>query len=411
MIYLNENHFLVTGVILILLYGSILLHVCHSRRFIVSRTGVGSCISVHCLWHSLLQLAVILLCCYFQLPLFVLAFLLYLTYFLTFIQFAAESKLRFFFWVNIHTIGLACYYLIPLSLLSLVTGETLHDLYMQPHYCLALFICAYLLLFLGEYILFRIGTLDRIMKLDRDILRFRQVVHFQWYGVIYLFFDSFTIHFNLPYQVLSAFIGGSCILLLMQMALFITHTLSIMEEAHYEMEYYRLEEERADHIRRHLELQELAYRDTLTGTYSRRFAMELLDSMNQDHKEATVAYVDVNCLKLVNDTFGHQEGDRYLMLVAEMLNRSLRKSDVLARIGGDEFLIICIGLKKDSLTQLLEQINRELQSHNGNGYIPSFSFGIAQAGWSNTLDRKELIQQSDRLMYHYKKTFKKSNEG
>lgn len=404
-----DSSFLISATGSLLLYGAILLHIRHVRKHIANPVNTGIRLSVTCLGITLLQWSVILLCGLFQLPLYILAFFLYLTFNGTFWPIKKSSALRFRFWVNIHAICLFCFYLVALSILSLITGDTLADIYRQPHSFLALFIFAYVLLYVASSFLIRIGTFEQIMKLNQDTPRFRQIATFQWYGIFYLFFDCFTIQFDLPYPVLSVFLAGSCILLLLQIKVFITHTFSIMEEAHHEMEYYRLEEERAAHIQRQLELQELAYRDTLTGAYTRRFAMELLYSMKQDNRETTVCYVDINYLKQVNDTFGHYEGDRYLMQVAALLNSRLYKSDILARIGGDEFLIICIGLKKETFSSLLEQINQELQTPAEKGYIPSFSYGIVQTDWSDISDYLDLIERSDKLMYSYKKNFKERN--
>ena len=109
--------------------------------------------------------------------------------------------------------------------------------------------------------------------------------------------------------------------------------------------------------RKNLELQEISYTDTLTGVWNRRYLEEILtaesgqvlrnyerarggDIRKMDHRDLVFLMVDVDFFKEVNDLHGHPAGDRLLQLVAERLSRVVRKSDVLVRWGGEEFLIM-----------------------------------------------------------------------
>ncbi len=109
--------------------------------------------------------------------------------------------------------------------------------------------------------------------------------------------------------------------------------------------------------RKNLELQEISYTDPLTGVWNRRYLEEILTAeagqvmrnyeraradeiWNMDHRDLVFLMVDVDFFKQVNDLHGHPAGDRLLQLVAERLGRVVRKSDVLVRWGGEEFLIM-----------------------------------------------------------------------
>ena len=109
--------------------------------------------------------------------------------------------------------------------------------------------------------------------------------------------------------------------------------------------------------RKNLELQEISYTDPLTGVWNRRYLEEILtaeagqvlrnyqrarggDIRKMDHRDLVFLMVDVDFFKEVNDLYGHPAGDRLLQLVAERLSRVVRKSDVLVRWGGEEFLIM-----------------------------------------------------------------------
>jgi len=109
--------------------------------------------------------------------------------------------------------------------------------------------------------------------------------------------------------------------------------------------------------RKNLELQEISFTDSLTGVWNRRYLEEILtaeagqvlrnyerargsDIRKLDHSDLVFLMVDVDFFKEVNDLHGHPAGDRLLQLVAERLSRVVRKSDVLVRWGGEEFLIM-----------------------------------------------------------------------
>lgn len=119
----------------------------------------------------------------------------------------------------------------------------------------------------------------------------------------------------------------------------------------------------------------------------------------------TVFLYYLTCLKKVNDQLGHCEGDRYLVTVAHLLNSVLRKKDTLARIGGDEFLIISQELSGAKMRGMLKQMNEQISRLNDRGYIPSFSFGITDVEEGELASPEDLLRRADSLMYQYKKTY------
>ena len=92
------------------------------------------------------------------------------------------------------------------------------------------------------------------------------------------------------------------------------------------------------------ELKKLARIDSLTGCYNRRYGLELLDrhiKLSQRSKSPLLlAFLDIDCFKAINDTFGHDEGDISLKKVSGLFKSSLREIDIICRMGGDEFLLI-----------------------------------------------------------------------
>ncbi len=154
----------------------------------------------------------------------------------------------------------------------------------------------------------------------------------------------------------------------------------------------------------------LAVRDPLTGLYNRAFAFSYLSQEIEklkrgEVKNVCVAYIDLDNFKYVNDTFGHLVGDSVLNDVGELLSRYFRKEDVVARIGGDEFIVIFTNCDREKIAQRLELLKEAIEKKFQRFGI-SMSFGIAEAPKDSLLPDL-LIKIADERMYEYKKARKK----
>lgn len=117
-------------------------------------------------------------------------------------------------------------------------------------------------------------------------------------------------------------------------------------------------------------------------------------------------YTDLDNLKKINDTFGHQEGDLALIKTANLLKRNYRESDVIARIGGDEFVIIPIGTAKDNIGIITSRFEKSIETYNATsnrGYKLSLSYGLAYYDPGNPSSLDELLMQADKAMYEHKR--------
>lgn len=356
---------------------------------------------------SVLKTGVLLAAGALHIPLFLLYLLVLMSYGITFWCMRRESRLHFIFWMNAFGIGFFTFHLISMAVVSLASQNMLKDVYGKGVMYMFSLLLTLTLLNLAGLLWKNKALVERMKRLMGDDKRFRQIILFEYYAIGYLLFDSIPFLFTLPYFLLSIFLIGSCILLLLQLFLFVAHTYQIVEKAHCEAEYYRLEEERAEHVKRQMILHKLAYIDSLTGAFTRRYAMEMLESMHKDQLDVTIAYIDINGLKKVNDTLGHSEGDLYLKQVANRLNESLSKSEILSRIGGDEFLIVSNSVQQERMKELLKDVNARLRLEAGEQYIPSFSYGVVAASYADAYSLDQLLKESDRRMYAHKTEFKK----
>jgi len=161
----------------------------------------------------------------------------------------------------------------------------------------------------------------------------------------------------------------------------------------------------------------LALIDDLTGFNNRRGFLALAEHHAnlacRTGKTFLLAFVDLDGLKRINDTFGHQEGNRALVDTSIVLRDSFRQSDILARLGGDEFAILVAEAAENDIEAVRHRIDRKLCSFNadpGRRYDLSFSVGIVPNDATQHSNLEHLLSQADALMYRQKQSNKDSRE-
>jgi len=162
-----------------------------------------------------------------------------------------------------------------------------------------------------------------------------------------------------------------------------------------------------------VEAEEEASLDALTRVPNRasfdRALERLAEAAQRSGTALALAMVDIDNFKQVNDTHGHQIGDRVLLCTAQLLGRSLRQSDVVARFGGEEFAVILTGATMDQAEQRLRQVLKEIaattfeyEANNQKNTVRfSASCGLAELGSNDTLDA--LVRRADEGLYEAKR--------
>lgn len=160
------------------------------------------------------------------------------------------------------------------------------------------------------------------------------------------------------------------------------------------------------------ELDQMAIRDPLTGLYNRRFFDEALTREWQQFQRSgeafTVIIMDVDAFKAINDDYGHEAGDRALQQVSVTLRANLRESDLIARVGGDEFAALLPRTDTEQSRQVVEKLSDVLQSlrlMTTEDEIPmSLSVGTATVpGFPPVTSAAELLRVADKRMYEAKR--------
>jgi diguanylate cyclase (GGDEF)-like protein len=161
-----------------------------------------------------------------------------------------------------------------------------------------------------------------------------------------------------------------------------------------------------DSARARQELEHRATYDTLTQVYNRSSILNTLQSeLEREDAQTGAVYVDLDKFKPVNDTLGHAAGDELLVLVAERLKMASRDSDVIGRLGGDEFLIVLRDLPSaEQAMQVADRISMTLcgsfELSCGSAEL-RVSIGVA-CGEAGAVSAEELVRQADAAMYESK---------
>lgn len=155
--------------------------------------------------------------------------------------------------------------------------------------------------------------------------------------------------------------------------------------------------------------------DPLTKALNRRAGYKKIDDLTSKTERKKVlfslCFIDVNGLKEVNDSLGHEYGDELIITVSDIIRSTIRKDDFLIRQGGDEFLIILDGIDTDQAEKVWMRIVSKFEEINRNDnrlYIISLSHGIVEYKTKNKSTIDELIQKADEKMYEEKNIIKKN---
>jgi diguanylate cyclase (GGDEF)-like protein len=154
--------------------------------------------------------------------------------------------------------------------------------------------------------------------------------------------------------------------------------------------------------RQNKELEKVAYLDKMTGIPGRRSCEEKIWApMDQSKGPYCVAMFDLNNLKIINDQFGHAEGDRLIKTFAEIINRFANENLFVGRYGGDEFIMVIRGYDEKNILHILQEIQRQVDEYNDRN--PNFMIQYAVGYECSGDSLQKMLERADEKMYENKK--------
>ncbi len=153
-------------------------------------------------------------------------------------------------------------------------------------------------------------------------------------------------------------------------------------------------------------LRSLSLIDDLTNLYNRRGFKDLgeqyLKLARRTSRGVSLVYLDIDRFKTINDTLGHHVGDRALRCVADTLSTTFRRSDIIARMGGDEFAVLAMEATSEDVARLVQRLRDELSELNQNTkeqFQLSLSIGTTRYVGEDVMSLDDLLAKADAAMY------------
>lgn len=160
-------------------------------------------------------------------------------------------------------------------------------------------------------------------------------------------------------------------------------------------------------------LEDLSIKDEMTGVYNRRFAYEIIarqmEIAKREKSNFSLCYIDIDNLKKMNDTYGHAAGDELITSLSAALQKVVRKTDYIFRMGGDEFIIVFPNPSDTNYYKMIERLKQEINQEKVNDIAVDFSFGFSNYSHTDEYSVDELISQTDYHMYKDKESKKQEN--
>jgi len=146
-------------------------------------------------------------------------------------------------------------------------------------------------------------------------------------------------------------------------------------------------------------LQEASYKDSLTKLLNRRGLLKFISQINGPF---SLVFLDIDKFKSINDTFGHKTGDEVLKVLANILRQYVRKGDLVARWGGEEFLIVLPMCDKDNAVKIAQGLRKRIEEYK-NENIPKFTSSFGVVSDVNLFNFEEKLNKADEYLYKAKK--------
>lgn len=304
-----------------------------------------------------------------------------------------------FFMVSLEQPLFTALHMILIGLFSIIIKMPMGLLLNQPIWRILITSFTILGNILWNIVILRYPKLQEALRVLAVSEEKRPFMIFLWLCNIFLLLDSMLCTARILWKMMPMLLIGAAFLKEFYIIRCLFHLNSIIKERHIEKQYRRLEQKLKCQERRTEELKNRSIRDALTGLYSRQYLIEQMEKLLKRKQCFSLAYIDLDGLKYINDSQGHAAGDRYLIRFSQYISGYLREIDFFARIGGDEFVILFLDCDEEDAKDKLEKIRTEL-SEGQSDSLPSFSFGIAKADAQKSVF--QLLERADKIMYQDK---------
>ncbi len=305
------------------------------------------------------------------------------------------AKIRFIIFSSLH--------ICVIGAISLITTYTFTEILRNPYTLLSCTTIAMILFIVMKFVLLTVDKSFHFVLYKEQKKDFRYLYYFLHLSIANILIQS--VLFSLSIDASVNYLMLSNLVSLLLLANYILNLSMIFQVEHAESSFSTLNSSLSKADNRIKELKANAHFDALTKANSRLYLIQEATRLLDYQILFSLVYIDLNKLKYINDTFGHQAGDEYLRDFSKAITQNLRTEDFLSRFGGDEFIIIMPNCTRFDAVSRINTIRKNIKKFNDNF---SFSAGISDSNEASTLDN--IISIADKRMYEEKMEKRRSKK-
>lgn len=308
-----------------------------------------------------------------------------------------ERELLIIYLTHVMTIAL---HLILIGVFSLILQMPMNEI-LQSHFFRIITISIVLAVNnLTAWLVSKWEFLLSVLRTQSDSEEVKPFLVFLLFCNFFLLLDSVLCIARIDWKLLPVFLIGSTVLLEFYLIAFLRNLYILLKVRYLEEEYRNLMDEMERRNRAAAKLRSRSAVDSLTGIYSRRYVTEQASFLLESKVPFSFVFIDLDHLKQINDQEGHHAGDLYLKRFAEEFGLNLRKLDVFARVGGDEFAVLLPGCAEETAKKRIGEIRTMMEQELSPPL--SFSFGVAYSPKESKDSMETVFRMADEEMYRDK---------
>ena len=305
-----------------------------------------------------------------------------------------NSRAKKMFLINLTHLATMALHMILIGAVSLAAKSPMYELLEYPLWRIVTIGTVLVVNNLVAWLLPRWDTFLGVLRTQSDSAEVRPFMVFLWFCNVFLLLDSVLCNAHIDWNLLPIFLIGSTLLLEFYLTRFLRHLYSILKVNYLEEEHRRLTAELERQNQNAARLRSKSVLDSMTGIFSRRYAVKQIEFFLQEKEAFSLVFIDLDHLKQVNDRDGHHAGDLFIIRFVKEFGAYLRRADIFARFGGDEFIVLLPGCMEESTRKRIEDIRDRMAG--------GFSYGVAFVPGNTDDNAEQIIRRADQSMYQDK---------
>lgn len=281
---------------------------------------------------------------------------------LEFLMFSKAKVSQAFLCSGMIVVNISSIQIIVITIFTYINKITPHQLFNTPklfYQSLSILIIILFIIFLIKLKFIPIKDIIKLSTTPNYCIMISLIVLFV---LFYTIFDIIALQSKYYFhQMTPRFIATPILTLCLYYVLF-TYSIKSVKIVQFKRKSDELETIKLQNNIHKKNIQNKINKDKLTSCYNRKFIMNLLNEFKENNTtNFAILFIDVDGLKFVNDNLGHDAGDKYILTVSRAIRDVIREHDLVARIGGDEFLVILTYLEEENISKIIERLKSKIK--------------------------------------------------